>query len=105
MQMSKVIRSKHVALLSMVVGVMLVALPGSDAQSPSKTKLGPNPIKCPAKLTCKVPSRGVDYPVCHEGDKPPTCDEQADCTRKGLGNKTCTHVAPFFSLCVQACKP
>lgn len=76
-----------------------------DVQGDGPKKLGPNPIKCPAKLVCKMPSRGVDFPVCHEGDMPPTCEKQSDCVKQGLGNKTCTRVAPFFSLCVQACTP
>jgi hypothetical protein len=74
-------------------------IPGE--QKPVKTA----PIKCPAQFQCKVPSRGVDYPVCHDGVIPPTCDKQSDCVKLGLGNRSCTRVAPFFSICVQACIP
>jgi hypothetical protein len=71
-----------------------------QAQKPAKLPA----IKCPAKFQCKMPSRGVDYPVCHDGAIPPTCDKQSDCEKMGLG-RGCTKVAPFFSICVQACTP
>jgi hypothetical protein len=90
---------------ALLLSVAFSALFAAGVHGDGPKKLGPNPIKCPAELVCKIPSRGVDYPVCHDGMIPPTCSKQSDCVKLGLGNKTCTRVAPMFSLCVQACTP
>ena len=95
------------------VAAMLALAAGASSQDRTKNEKLPGeqtpvktaPIKCPEQFVCKMPSRGVDYPVCHDGAMPPTCDKQSDCVKLGLGKRSCTKVAPFFSLCIQACVP
>jgi hypothetical protein len=92
-------------LQSLLLAAGMVVAFATGVQGDGPKKVGPGAMKCPSKLVCKMPSRGVDYPVCHEGELPPICKKQSDCVKAGLGAKTCTRVAPFFSLCVQACTP
>jgi hypothetical protein len=100
MNMTQRFKSKTLLVAAGISMLFAAAVHGDGPK-----KLGPNPVKCPNELVCKVPARGVDYPVCHDGVMPPICNKQSDCAKLGLSDKTCIKVAPMLSLCVQACTP